>query len=248
MAFEADHADRPVSTGRRHGCLRATALRATQQAAGQAGRHRQPGRRGRDGRRGDCGESGARRLHVLRRGRAPHDRAELLSEARLQHHDRPGAADGDRQPAADPRRQPEARGRRRLQVVHDLAEGEPGQAELRIGRQRHLAPPRRRVVQAAEQDLHRAHPVPRRGSGTVGPDRRQRRHDVRRSRLVGAAHPRRSHQGARRCRAHARARLPERADLRRDGHAGLRGARPGTGSGASRARRRKSSTACTRRS
>jgi hypothetical protein len=62
------------------------------------------------------------------------------------------------------------------------------QAQLRLGRQRHLAPPGRRAVQAADQDLHHPHPLPRRRPGAAGPDRRPGGPDVRRPGLVGRAH------------------------------------------------------------
>ena len=84
-----------------------------------------------------------------------------------------------------------------LKGLLELRAQEPRQAELRLGRQRHLAPPGRRAVQAADQDLHHPHPVPRRRPGAAGPDRRPGRHDVRRPRLVGRAHQGRAHQGAR---------------------------------------------------
>ena len=91
----------------------------------------------------------------------------------------------DLQRAAGDRRQPAARAGDDLKELLEHAAQEPGQAQLRLGRQRHLAPPGRRAVQAADQDLHHPHPVPRRRPGAAGPDRRPGRHDVRRPRLVG---------------------------------------------------------------
>ena len=55
--------------------------------------------------------------------------------------------------------------RQGLQGVPGAGEGQPRQVQLRLGRQRHLAPPGRRAVQAADQDLHHAHPLPRRRPG-----------------------------------------------------------------------------------
>ena len=77
-----------------------------------------------------------------------------------------------------------------------VRQGQPRQAELRLGRRRHLAPPGGRTVQAADQHLHHPHSLPRRGPGAAGPDRRQRGHDVRRPGFVGHPHQGRAHQGA----------------------------------------------------
>ena len=54
---------------------------------------------------------------------------------------------------------------------HRLRQGEPRQAQLRLGRQRHLAPPRGRALQA-RPERHHARPVQGRGADDAGPDRR----------------------------------------------------------------------------
>jgi hypothetical protein len=53
--------------------------------------------------------------------------------------------------------------------VHRLRQGQPRQAELRLGRQRQLAAPGRRDVQAAGQVRGHAHPLPRRRAGAGRP-------------------------------------------------------------------------------
>ena len=125
-----------------------------------------------------------------------------------------------------------------LQELLELPAQEPGQAELRLGRQRHLAPPGRRAVQAADQDLHHPHPLPRRRPGAAGPDRRPGGHDVRRPGLVGHAHQGRPHQGAGRGRRQARAGLPRRAHRRRGAACRPTRSPPGTACGRPRARRK----------
>ena len=158
--------------------------------------HRQQGRcrRHRGRRRG--GASRTRRLHLLHGRGAPRDRA--VDVPKLDYN-----IETDFVPvglvSSVPQVivvQPAARAGRRLQGVPGQRAQEPGQAQLRLGRQRHLAPPGRRAVQAADQDLHHPHPVPRRRSGAAGPDRRPGRHDVRRPGLVGRAHQGRADQGA----------------------------------------------------
>ena len=110
-----------------------------------------------------------------------------------------------------------------LKGLLDYAAQEPGQAELRLGRQRHLAPPGRRAVQAADQDLHHPHPLPRRRPGAAGPDRRPGGHDVRRPGLVGHAHQGGRIKALAVAADQARAGLPRGADHRRGGPARLRG-------------------------
>ena len=51
-----------------------------------------------------------------------------------------------------------------LKVLPRVRPKEPGPAQLRLGRQRHLAPPRRRVVQAADPKTFITH-IPYRGAG-----------------------------------------------------------------------------------
>ena len=78
----------------------------------------------------------------------------------------------------------------------DFVRKNPGQAELRVSRQRHLAPSRRGVVQDSKQDVHHSHSYQGRGSGAECSACRQCRHDVRRPGLVGAAHSLGSYQAA----------------------------------------------------
>ncbi len=60
---------------------------------------------------------------------------------------------------------PDACQSRQLQGLSRFRSQESGQVELRVGRQRHFASSRRRVVQDSKQDVHHSHSVPRRGSG-----------------------------------------------------------------------------------
>ena len=120
---------------------------------------------------------------------------------------------------------------------------EPGQAELRLGRQRHQPPPGGRAVQAADQDLHHPHPLPRRRPGPAGPDRRPGGHDVRRPGLVGRAHQGRPHQGRSPWPRQARAGLPRPADHRRSRPCPPTRWPPGTACGRRRARPRTWSSA-----
>ena len=153
-------------------------------------------------RRQHRGRGRARRLHLLHGRGAPHDRAVDVPQARLRPREglRPArrwsracrrwwSSTRSASPATD------------FKAFLELMRKNPGKLNYALGRQRHLAPPGRRAVQAADQDLHHPHSLPRRRPGAAGPDRRPGRHDVRRPGLVGRAHQGRPHQGARWCRA-----------------------------------------------
>ncbi len=242
LADQAHHHRRALPRGRRHRCLRATAVGRAHEADRPPGADRQQGRRRRHAGRRHRGASRARRLHLVHGRGAPCHRALHVPEARLQHRDRLRAGGAHLPRSAGDRGQP-AQGRgQRPAVAAGVPPQEPRAAQLRLGRQRHLAPPRGRAVQAADQDLHHPHSLPRRRPRAAGSHRRPGGHDVRRAGLLGRAHQERAHQGDRGGERHARARLRQRADGRRRRRARRTRSRPGTACGHPRARPRRSST------
>ena len=214
---------RALPRRRRHRRLRPAAHGGADPLARPPGDHRQPRRRRRHGRRGHRRQGGARRLHLLHGRGPPHDRAVDVPEARLLAGERLHPGRPDRQRAAGRGRQSAAGRRHRPEELPRPCAQESRPAQLRLGRQRHLAPPRRRAVQAAVQDLHHPHPLPRRRAGAAGPDHRPGRRHVRRPRLLVGAHQERPHPRPRHRLAEAGAGLPRPADLRRAGNAELPG-------------------------
>jgi hypothetical protein len=241
LADPAGLVRRSLPRRRRHRRLRAAAHRGADALARPPGDHRQPRRRRRHGRRGHRRQVGARRLHLLHGRGPPHDRAVDVSQARLLARERLRPARPDRERAAGRRRQPAARRLDRPEELPRLRAQEPGQAQLRLGRQRHLAPPRRRAVQDPEQDLHHAHPVPRRRPGAAGPDHRPGRLHVRRPRLVLGAHQERPDPALGTA---SQKRAPASPTCRRAPSRACRTTRspPGTACGRPKARRRRSSS------
>ena len=70
-----------------------------------------------------------------------------------------------------------------------LRQGQSGQAQLRVGRNRHLAAPGRRIVQVGGRRRSRARPLSRRCAVDRRRDRRQRSTDVRGGEPAARAHP-----------------------------------------------------------
>ena len=101
LAEQAGAPDLAVRRGRRHRRVRAPARAGAVAEPRPAVHRRQPRRRGRHGRRRHRREGAARRLHVPRRRRAPHDRGQRLQQAAVRPRARPRAGDagGDRCPS-----------------------------------------------------------------------------------------------------------------------------------------------------
>ena len=129
---------------------------------GQTSHHRQPRRRRRQHRRGARRACRARRLYLAHGRGAPCDRADVYPKldynlattsfrsALIASVPQVVVVNPQRVPAKTSRNSSPCRMTRR-------------QAQLRLGRQRHLASPRRRAVQAADQDDH--HPRALQGRG-----------------------------------------------------------------------------------
>ena len=156
----------PVPARRRHGRIRAADRRQAVAAAGQQVLIEEPGRRGRHGRRLERRKARTRRLQLVLRRRPPHHCREPVQDAalwpgeglRADHRRRLRAERG-----GDPSEACSTSSRPCTEFIGYVKEA-PRPAELRLGGQRHHAPPRGGTVQDHDRDLHGAHSLPRRGT------------------------------------------------------------------------------------
>ena len=193
-------------------------------SARPAGGDREPRRRRRQRRHRGRGALRARRLHHRAGGALARDQPDAVLEAQL----RPGEGLRADQPGGDGAQRDDHAARRSTprpcRSSSRSREGEARRPEFRLGRQRHLQPPRRRAVQHRRRREAGAHPLQGREPGDAGRARaatstswssasRRRRRTSRRASCARS-----------RCVAPQRSpALPEVPTVGRSGPAGLRG-------------------------
>src|SRR6516164_5506965 len=185
--------------------------------------HREPRRRRRQHRRRRGRARRPRRLHAAARHRQPaRDQRESLQKHRLRSRKGLRADRSDRN--ADQRPLPQSVGAGDLaRRVDRLRQSQSGQAQLRLGRQRHAGASRRRVAQTRSQDRHHACAVPRHRAGAASGHRRTRPDGVQSALAVAPSHPERHHSPTRGHDAQANAGIARGPHHRRVGLSRLRG-------------------------